>query len=72
MIMSVIQSVIVRVARYVVFPHTNLLDNTIIHNYFRTLEGGETIQGNCFLKHNPICSRISILTNAILDFFTVA
>lgn len=40
MIMSVIQSVIVRVARYVVFPHTNLLDNTIIHNYFRTLEGG--------------------------------
>lgn len=40
MIMSVIQSFIVRVARYVVFPHTNLLDNTIIHNYFRTLEGG--------------------------------
>lgn len=48
MIMSVIQSFIVRVARYVVFPHTNLLDNTIIHNYFRTLEGGGDHSGKLF------------------------
>lgn len=50
MIMSVIQSFIVRVARYVVFPHTNLLDNTIIHNYFRTLEGGGPFREAVFLN----------------------